>query len=196
MNLTQIIISLISGGAAGAVFSFTVNCWMAAWTRKQLHAKLTIGDPVLHAGSLTLRIRNGYVIPLTNCWAYLTLDDYQPTDIIQPPNASWQAFITPQAPLMVREDRLCWSLSPIKPIADIYAGERQSLLLAAVPPNRDWIGIYSETLMSPFRVFLRGGAKCYDGTLKVVSKDTMAKEFRIRIDLRDREFSKNLLVAA
>jgi hypothetical protein len=37
---------------------------------------------------------------------------------------------------------------------------------------------------------------CYEGTLKIVCKDTTAKEFRIRLDLRDPEFPKNLLLTA
>ena len=142
-----------------------------------------------------MRVCNGYVVPLTNCWAYLTLD-YKLTDILKPPDGGFSAHIHPEAPLVFREDRLCWSVHPDNPPAiDIYAGEKQSLLLGCLSPNRDWIGIYSETCNRPYRVFLRGGAKCYEGTLKIISKDTIAKEFHVRIDLRDPEFPKNLLVA-
>jgi hypothetical protein len=189
----QILASLVSGGAAGALISFVVNRWVAAWTRSRLHSKLTLQSPALHSAALSVRVCNGYVIPLTNCWAYLTLH-YQLDDIKEPPQGT-QAHIHPGAPLIFREDRLCWAAFPDQPPEiDIYAGEKQSLLIGHIDPNHQWIGIFSETCMKPYRVFLRGGAKYYEGTLKIVSKDTTAKEFPITIDLRDPKFPQSLFV--
>jgi hypothetical protein len=129
-----------------------------------------------------VRVCNGYVLPLTNCWAYLTLK-YETGDIMVPPRGT-QAHIRPDAPVIFKEDRLCWAVGDKPAQVDIYAQEKQSLVICLLPPNREWIGIVSESYSNPFRVFLRGGAKHYEGTLKIVSKETIAKEFPIKIDLR------------
>ena len=95
-----------------------------------------------------------------------------------PPRGT-QAHIRPDAPVIFKEDRLCWAVGDKPAQVDIYAQEKQSLVICLLPPNREWIGIVSESYSNAFRVFLRGGAKHYEGTLKIVSKETIAKEFPI-----------------
>jgi hypothetical protein len=67
---------------------------------------------------------------------------------------------------------------------NIYSGERQSLDIANFDPNREWIEIPSEsgwgTVSGTSRVFLRW--KKYEATIKIVSKDSKAKDFLVQID--------------
>jgi hypothetical protein len=186
-------LTILSGGLAGAFFGLAANSWLGCWRRAQLHRKLEFERPALHQGTLTLRVRNGYVLPLTSCWAYLTLE-FDPSNIVNPP-ADRSAHIDVNRPLSIREDRLCWSVNPDNPPkVDIYAGESQSLQVLELDPDGKWVGILSETRNNPYRVFLKGG-KVYEGTLKIVCREIKSKEIAIRIDLQDPNFPKNLLKA-
>ena len=67
---------------------------------------------------------------------------------------------------------------------DIYAGERQVLDVANFDRGGIWIEIPSEsgwgTVGGTSRVFLKW--KKYSATIKIVSKDSKAKEFPVQID--------------
>jgi hypothetical protein len=84
----------------------------------------------------------------------------------------------------VQDDRLCWSIYPNPPFVDIYPGERQALNVVNIDPKPNWVEFPSEngwgTVGGTSRVFLK--AKKYRATIKIVSKDTKAKEFEVQID--------------
>jgi len=190
MTTTQVL-TILSGGLAGALFSFAANSWLAWWRRRRLHRKLKFEMSDVHQNALTLRVHNGYVLPLTSCWAYITLE-YDLSDVVNPPPGR-SSHIDAERPHPLQEDRLCWSMQPnTPPSVDIYAGESQSLQVLELDPNRSWVGIFSETGRNPYRVFLRGG-KPYDGRVKIVCRETKSKEIAIRIDPRDPNFPKNVL---
>jgi hypothetical protein len=179
-------LTILSGGLAGALFSFGANSWLGWWRRFQLHRKLRIESPVVAENrTLSVRVVNGHVYPLTCCWAYITLD-HELTDVQDPPEGK-SAHITRQFPLRVVEDRLCWSVNPgFPPVVDILPGESQSLQILEFDREYNrWIGIFAETRDNPYRVFLLGGSKVYKGRLKIVCKEMRAKTQEIRIDLGD-----------
>ena len=170
---------LIGGGA--------LNMFAAWWKRKRLHAQLKVYTSPPHQNFVPVRVHNRYVLPLTNCWAYISLH-YDKEDIVGPP-VGRKAHIFPAHPLVLSEDRLCWSVfvdGKNTPVADVYAGESQALMVLGYDASRQWIGIVSESMFNPWRVFLRAN-KIYKGRLKIVSREIAAKEWEIRIDLRDIE---------
>lgn len=183
---------IIAGALAGGVVSLTTTWFIGFCRRCRLHQKLRIYRPEVHysdktkTGVLTVRVHNCHVLPLTECWAYLSLANIKDADILSPPDDR-RAHIEPNAPFPLQDERLCWSVTypiPQSPKVDIYADESQSLQVLEFNPSANWIGIFSESRMSPYRVFLRGD-KVYEGSLKIISKETKAKEVAIRIDLRD-----------
>ncbi len=171
------------GAAAGATAAFIVSLLANRWGRWRLHRNLHF-EPQPRIGTrATARIYNGYIFPLNCVYAYITIE-HELSDVL-PPRPPFEAYVTPDHLCTVREDRLCWSTtmpSPNPPVVDIYPGERQALDIVNFDPN--WIEIPSEsgwgTLRKKSRVFLK--AKKYRATIKIISKDTKAKEFPIEID--------------
>jgi hypothetical protein len=88
----------------------------------------------------------------------------------------------------LKEDRLCWSRADNPDVIDIYARERQNLDVYEIDRQGFWIQIPSEkgwgTTGGTARVFLK--AKKYTAIIKIVSKDTKAKEFKLQIDPFDK----------
>ncbi len=128
------------------------------------------------------RIYNGYIFPLHSVFAYITIV-HQLSDIVSPP-PGLNAFVNKGCPRIVTEDRLCWSFAGNPAHIDIYSKERQAIGIANV--TADWIEFSSEdgwgtmTKGKTSRVFL--ARKKYHATIKIVSKDTKAKKFKIVID--------------
>jgi hypothetical protein len=171
----------LSGGAAGALITVAINWGMGAWRRWRLREKMTIEEPKQHRNAVTVRVRNGYVLALTDCWAYISLNYDPAKDIVQP--AAGGAHITPDARFPLEHDRLCWSvMSPqgYTGHVDIRPHERQSLALFDIFPPQKCIGIFSETRDNPYRVFLRGD-KVYPGTLQIVCREAFMKKVGIKI---------------
>lgn len=134
---------------------------------------------------MTARVCNAYDFPLTSVWAYITII-HELSDILPPPNGA-KAYVVPHHHELVKEDRLCWSFAGNPAFIDIYSGEKQSLDIANFDPDGNWIEIPSEDGWGSelgkgksSRVFLK--LKRYDITIKIVSKDTRAKEFPLHID--------------
>jgi hypothetical protein len=146
---------------------------------------LKVVEVVPHHNKVAIRLKNGYVLPLTECCAYVTLK-YEMTDIMHPPSGR-DAVITPADPLSVDEERLCWSAhfptqNPAK--VDVYSGETHGLEVFIYDPNTPWLALLTEKYDKPCRVFLKGGKK-YRGHLRIVSKETRSKSWEIEIDLKD-----------
>jgi hypothetical protein len=138
-----------------------------------------------HHNKVAVRLRNDYVLPLTDCCAYVSLK-YEQSDIMVPP-AGRDAVITPAAPLFVDQERLCWSAhfptqNPAK--VDIYSGETHGLEVFIYDLETPWLALLTEKYDKPCRVFLKGG-KRYRGYLRIVSKETRAKSWKMEIDLND-----------
>jgi hypothetical protein len=189
-KLVSVLGPILSGGFAGAVFSFLTNCYIARKKRLLLHEKLSIEQPRVHLNVLTVRVKNGYVLPLTHCWAYIKVE-YDKQDIVLRSDPA-KAIITPTDPFELLEDRLCWSLFDNPPSVPIYADESQSLQVLDFDPDKKCIGVFSEKRDKPYRVFLRGD-KEYRGYFKIVSRETVAKKVNFRLDLRDAKFPEGLI---
>ena len=106
------------------------------------------------------------------------------------------AFVDEGCPKIVTDDRLCWSFAGNPASIDIYAGEKQAIAIANI--TADWIEFSSEDGWSTLtngvkrsRVFL--ARKEYAATIKIVSKDTKAKEFKLLIDPDNMESPITLL---
>jgi len=126
------------------------------------------------------RVVNGYVLPLQDCWAYITLG-YDPANDILEPEGQNQAFIHLGNRRELKEDRLCWSRAGNPPNIEIYAEEHQALDIVDIEPHGKWIGIPSEMGWEKYRVFLRAD-RTYKGEIKIVSRDTKARKCAITID--------------
>ena len=184
-TLISVLPPLVSGGLAGALFSFGANSWLGKWRRYEMRRKLRFEMPVIAANrSLSIRVVNGSPFPLTCCWAYITID-HELSDVLRPPQGK-SAHINDGHPLKVLEDRLCWSINPnTPPMVDILPGEWQSLQVLEFDQSSVWVAIFAETRGHPYRVFLRGGSKVYTGTLKIVCMETRAVTIPIKIDISD-----------
>jgi len=187
------------GAAAGAIMGMIVNLCMNRWRLWKLHHKLEF-EALSRTGTRgTARIYNNYIYGLRGAFAYITID-HNLEDILPPP-PPFDAFITPEHRIHVYEDRLCWSTTmpvPNPPVVDICPGEKQSLDIVNVDTDGKWIEIPSENgwatsqnhgdiqkgpkndEIRKSRVFLR--PRKYNVTIKIVNRDTKAKEFRIEID--------------
>jgi hypothetical protein len=176
--------TLISAGA-GAIAGFVVNLFSTRWTRWRLYRGFQV-EPLGRVGSRAcVRVHNRYIFPISCAYAYITID-HEISDVLDPPDR-FVAFVTPLSCSRVTEDRLCWSVTSPQsnpPSVDIYAGERQALDIVnfgpgwlEFPSEKGWASLGGERTS---RVFLR--SKRYRATIKIVTKDTKAREFRIEID--------------
>ena len=195
------------GALAGATASLIVNLLMSRWRLWRLYSNIRL-EPQPRTGTRgTARVHNGYIHPLNSVYAYITIE-HDPADVLEPPDP-FDSYIRTDHLCKVQEDRLCWSStapSSNPPELDIYAGERQALDIINIDPHGTWIEIPSEKgwatsqdaehvrrlkqngedeAIKKSRVFLK--AHKYKASIKIVSKDTKAKEFRIAIDPTSRD---------
>jgi len=182
MHSTDVRIPILSA-AIGAVMALAAN-WLAFRIKHLLlKLKLCLEPQPLVGDRVTARVFNGYIFPLNSVYAYISID-HQESDVLDPP-AGAEAYVTKSGHLcVVREDRLCWSVASNPASVDIYAKERQSLDVVEFDRMHNWIQIPSEsgwgTAGGKSRVFLKW--KKYGATIKIISKDTDAKEFPVEID--------------
>jgi hypothetical protein len=188
------LIGAASGAAFGALASLLVNSLSTKFRTEMYDIKLQL-EPQAKAGTrVTARIFNGYDYPMNHAVAYITIY-HEKTDVVPPPNNSYDAFIKPPDHVkLVEEDRLCWSLDGNPHEIDIYGGERQSLDVFEVVDSQYWIQIpsergwgsekYEDGRRGKARVFLN--RKRYEAEIKIVSKDTKAKKFKVAIDPDDK----------
>jgi len=165
--------------------SLVVNFCLDWNKRRGLHKNLLLEPQQKSGCRVAARIHNNYVLPLTNVYAYITVE-HDPSDILHPPNG-YTTYIKP-GDHKFEEDRICWSMAGNPPHVDIYAGEKQPLDVVEIDPSGNWIQIPSEsgcgTGGGTSRVFLK--MKKYDAKIKIVSKETKAKEFELQIDPFDK----------
>jgi hypothetical protein len=179
-------IKYVTSAAVGALLTILIG-WGRGWYRRlRLRMSLEIVEVQPHHNKVAVRLRNDYVLPLTDCCAYVSLK-YDQSDIMVPPPGH-DAVITPTDPLLsVDVERLCWSAhfptqNPAK--VDIYAGETHGLEIFIYDLQAPWLALLTEKWDKPCRVFLKGGKK-YRGELRIVSKEMRAKSWQIEIDLND-----------
>lgn len=124
---------------------------------------------------------------------YLTID-HDDDDVVAPPR-NHRAFITPNRPTQLKEDRICWAFSdkdsgnPHE--IDIFGGEQQAFSPVQVFHDENCLVIPSEQgwphpksgEKGKVRIALK--KKKYSGVLRVVSETTNAAVFRIEIDPDD-----------
>lgn len=182
------LIGAVSGAAFGALASLLVNS-LSTWFRiKMFSCKLHLEPPQKFGVRVTSRVFNAYDFPMNDAIAYITVY-HQKEDVRHPPNNGYDAFIKPPDDVkLVREERLCWSINENPYQTDIYAGERQGLDLFEVgdcwieiPSENGWGAVtYENGRRGKARVFLN--RKKYEAEIKIVSKDTKAKKFKVVID--------------
>jgi hypothetical protein len=192
VEVTAAIVGAVIGGLAGGMLSFVVNRCEGAYQRCRLHGCLKFYIPENQGNMVAVRVVNDYVLPLQDCWAYITLGYNPQKDILEPDGGREKAFIHPGNPRELKEDRLCWSRVGNPPNLDIYAGEHQALDIVDIEPNGKWIAIPSEKGWEVRRVFLRAD-RTYKGEIKIVSRDTKHKTFEIIIDPKGGESRVRLL---
>jgi hypothetical protein len=168
--------------ACGALAGFAVNISAERYRLWQLNRNMNLEVQPRVGSRVTARIYNGYIFPLSCVYAYITVNHEQ-SDVLEPPPPA-KAYVRPNHLCQVIEDRLCWSVEKNPASVDIYAKERQALDVANIDPHREWVEIPSESgwgsVGQTSRVFLK--FKKYRATIKIVSKDTEAKEFQVLID--------------
>ena len=148
----------------------------------KLHRNLDLIPQPLKGRSVTARVINGYIFPLNNVIAYITVE-HREADVLPPPSGC-DAFIKPTHLCQLKEDQLCWSKAGNQDVVDIYAEDKQNLDVFEVDQAGRWIQLPSEkgwgTTGGIARVFLK--AQKYTAKIKIASKDTYAKEFDVEID--------------
>jgi hypothetical protein len=207
---TEAISILVSALTAGLV-SLWVN-WMQDWFRVRHISKKLQLEPQARVGTrATARVVNNSNYVIRQAAAYVTIQ-HDLDDVLAPP-MHFAAFIEGNHLKTLDEDRLCWSaVAPARnpPAIDIYAGEKQLLDVANFGGSGDWIEIPSETGYASSqtqaeaeayntarirsRVFLRAGRR-YQGTIKIVSADTLARVFHVEIDPTDRTQPLSLITS-
>ena len=182
--------------------SLLVNEFRDVWRLKRATDGLSF-KPEGRAGSrVTARLRNGSNYCIQRATAYVTLH-HSIEDILDPP-MHFRAFISPAHRRKLQGDRLCWSVTmpELNPMSvDVFPGEAQLLDLADFGENAEWIEIPSEmgysssqtpeeARQSPrpisSRIFLRAD-KRYQAEVRIVSRNTRARIFKIEIDARERD---------
>jgi hypothetical protein len=201
--LLTVLTSLFTGGVAGACTAAWLNHRLAKSKIKQLSEKLTIvvERKAPDSATMSVRVQNNDIYPITNAWAYISLNYKMDADIVEPPT-NVCAFINPSHRHPLQEDRLCWAVTTPEenpPSVDIYAGESQKLDICEIDPAGKWIQIPSEKgwgtrrtedKKTCSRVFLK--KQKYEGYIRIVSKDTTSRKFDITLDPNDSSFPLKL----
>ncbi len=187
MTLSDVQTPLISFAVA-VITSLVVYLLTALFRIWWIKLNIKLEEKELIGSRFTVRIFNDSIFPMNDAYAYITIV-HEKSDVLPPPIGA-KSYIYPPGNShrghlgIVKEDRLCWSMASNPASLNIYSGERQSLDIANFCPNRDWIEIPSEsgwgTDKGTSRVFLKW--KRYGATVKIVSKDSRAIEFRVPID--------------
>ena len=113
--------------------------------------------------------------------AYISVNFDNKRDIV---DGEESAFIHTGVDTQLVEDRLCWSTASHPVRIDIYPGEKQALDLVMfekdkiqIPSEQGW---FDPENNHRARVFLRNDR--YEGSLHIVSKNTLRRSFKLVID--------------
>lgn len=194
---------LLVAAALGLVGGYFGSRWKENQVRSSIFNGLQGFDAPFHMWAARARIFNDSDYPMTDCWAYITIDhtdeDIVPVTRKEGENRFINAHIPPQWPRDLKEDRLCWALlTPAgnPPNINIYSQEQQELLVFEVANDWSHFKVFSEeghpgaapsdSRRPLYRIGLRGNKK-YRGYLKIVSKDSKGKRFFFEIDLSNRK---------
>jgi hypothetical protein len=168
------------GGCVSLVINWVFHVVLPRIRRLKLTRKLSLIVDPKHGEHVRLRVINEGFWTMEDTTLYLALE-FNLAAVL--PEPGLKAHITVENFVPLSGDQLCWSvrapgITPIK--VPIYAGERQPFSLCRIESDR--IVIPSEEGWPPnyARVFLRPGS--YIGNLRIVSKDTTARLFHVRID--------------
>ncbi len=187
MTLSDVQTPLISFAVA-VITSLVVYLLTELFRIWWIKLNIKLEEKELIGSRVTVRIFNDSIFPMNDAYAYITIV-HEESDVLPPPDQA-KSYIYPPVNsrrghlCIVKEDRLCWSMAGNPASLNIYSGERQSLDIANFDPDRKWIEIPSEsgwgTAGGISRLFLRW--KKYEATIKIVSKDSKAKDFLVQID--------------
>ena len=185
MTLSDLQTPLISIAVA-VITSLVVYLLTALFRSLWIYRYLKLEEKVI-GSRFTVRIFNDSIFPMSDAYAYITIT-HEESDVLPPPDQAKSYIYPPYNShrghlCIVNEDRLCWSMASNPASLNIYSRERQSLDIANFDPNRKWVEIPSEsawgTDKGTSRVFLKW--KKYEATVKIVSKDSKAREFPVQI---------------
>ena len=187
MTLSDVQTPLISFSVA-VITSLVVYLLTTLFRFWWIKLNMKLEEKELIGSRVTVRIFNNSIFPMNDTYAYITIV-HEKSDVRTPPDQKKSYIYPPDNSsrghlCIVQEDRLCWSMASNPASLNIYSGERQSLDIANFDPKHEWIEIPSEsgwgTVGGISRVFLKW--KKYEATIKIVSKDSKAKEFSVQID--------------
>jgi len=176
------VLSAIIGGLAGFVSTLitqrireALRIWRLSWN--------LLLRPETNDLTTRVRVSNRWVQTVEDAVGYISLDFDPKTDVLEGP-----AFIGPTHRIKLREDRLCWALTvpgdPNPFRTSIFPGEKQALDLVRVHTDRIEIpseqGWADQNTDKKSRVFLT--KKRYTGSLHIVAKNTLRRQFSLVID--------------
>lgn len=176
------VLSAIIGGLAGSVVTVITQRIQEALRIWRLSRNLLLRP---ETNDLTTRVRvdNRWVQTVEDAIGYISLDFDPETDVLE-----GLAFIGPTHRIKLWEDRLCWALAasndPNPFRTSIFPCEKQALDLVRVHSNRIEIpseqGWADQNTGKKSRVFLT--KKRYTGSLQIVAKNTLRRQFSLVID--------------
>jgi hypothetical protein len=192
VEVTAAVIGALAGALFGIITSVTTNWLIETWRRRSMWAHLDCSVSEGHDCVASVRVHNRSNYPMHNCWAYIAFDDIREDDIIadsQLPSGVKVHFHKQSGPCLTpdREDRLHWAYDYAASV-DILPGEQQALrvfrwldvatdqCIGVFTEQGDWIKPPS----IPARVLLQN-SRPYQGYIKIVSDDMVAKQFRFTI---------------
>jgi hypothetical protein len=173
---------LLAAGAIGGLVSLLVNIFTNVYLptirRRRLTKQIAIGTDPPHDGHARHRAINGGFWTINEAILYLQLD-FVEADTLQPPQGI-NVYIRPGSFVPLSQEQLCWSVFPNPMKVSVLAKEEQPFSPCKI--RQDGILIPSERGWPSgiARVFLR--RQPYTGRLKIVSADTDARWFQVRID--------------
>lgn len=184
--LMTILVSVIAGGLSGAISIL----FLSPMRERQKVWVLSDGlrvqkDNLDSATHYRFRVHNPGSETIFDATGYVTLNN-KPSDIVAGP----PAYQLPGHPSGVQDERLCWAIAGNPHRIDIFPGERQILDFAQIVDHKDSpkLVIASESGFGDdegkrARVSLT--PRRYEGTLKIVGRNVLAREFSIEIVVRE-----------
>lgn len=173
-----LVLAAVVGGAVSLLVNLVVQVWLPRLRRWNLTRKVSIIADPPHDGNARFRVVNGGYWTIADAILYLQLD-FREGDTL-PPTADLQVHIAPGRFAPLSGDQLCWSVRPNPMKVDILAKERQPFSPCKILPGGILIPAEGGWPPAVARVLLR--FRVYTGHLRLVSADTDARTFRIRID--------------
>jgi hypothetical protein len=173
-----LVLAAVIGGAVSLLVNLVTQVLLPRLRRWNLTRKVSIITDPPHDGNARFRIVNGGYWTIGDAILYLQLD-FEEADTL-PPTPDLQVHIAPGRFAPLSGDQLCWSVSPNPMKVNILAKERQPFSPCKILPGGILIPAEGGWPPAVVRVLLRH--RVYTGRLRLVSADTDARNFRVRID--------------